>query len=364
MKKVYIHAYLAGNLGDDLFIRILCERYPHVKFYLLADEIYKLRYWDLPNCMVSSCMDRRVLLIDRFLKRLGIQDGFRKLLIRFSDAVIHIGGCCFTQHYDDWSPLYECDYNLVHKSRRLYLIGANFGPYVDERYHKVYEELFGQYDGICFRDSYSKSLFQNLPKVSWAPDVIFQYKSCPLEEKKKKVVVAPIELAHRDGKYSICEYEKDYLDFHVKIIRYLIRRGYQISILSFCQSQMDDSMIQKICDRLNDDEKKEICCMAYQAEAAPVIREFEEAEAVIGTRFHSMILGLANRCKVLPIIYDQKTRKVLEDLKYPLRAELKDLETWNADLAAEELLAAKPPDPSIWKRDSAKQFQYTDRFFL
>ena len=36
MKKVFIYAYLAQNLGDDLMVRILCERYPHIKFQNLC----------------------------------------------------------------------------------------------------------------------------------------------------------------------------------------------------------------------------------------------------------------------------------------------------------------------------------------
>ena len=54
MKRVMIHAYLAGNLGDDLFVVMLCRRYPNIKFHILADESYKQKFQDLKNCRIFS----------------------------------------------------------------------------------------------------------------------------------------------------------------------------------------------------------------------------------------------------------------------------------------------------------------------
>lgn len=34
MKKVLLMACIEKNVGDDLFIRIVCERYPNVDFYI------------------------------------------------------------------------------------------------------------------------------------------------------------------------------------------------------------------------------------------------------------------------------------------------------------------------------------------
>src|SRR5699024_1160694 len=41
MKKVMVYAYSQFNLGDDLFIKILCERYPETQFVLYAPKQYK-----------------------------------------------------------------------------------------------------------------------------------------------------------------------------------------------------------------------------------------------------------------------------------------------------------------------------------
>ena len=53
MKRVLVHGYTMSNLGDDLFLRVLAERYPQVVFYLPTLNIdYKKKYKDLKNLKV------------------------------------------------------------------------------------------------------------------------------------------------------------------------------------------------------------------------------------------------------------------------------------------------------------------------
>ena len=41
MKKgyIFIYAYIAGNLGDDLMVRCLCERYPRSSSCFVPTDI-------------------------------------------------------------------------------------------------------------------------------------------------------------------------------------------------------------------------------------------------------------------------------------------------------------------------------------
>ena len=83
MKKVFIHAYAAGNLGDDLLIRILCERYPRVQFRIFADHTYKERFKDICNLSVYSPEDRYVRVMDRIAGGVKHTDrGFWKWMLK------------------------------------------------------------------------------------------------------------------------------------------------------------------------------------------------------------------------------------------------------------------------------------------
>ena len=48
-KLSQIIAYVNGNLGDDLFVKILCERYPNQKFLLCGPKKYKDYFEYLDN---------------------------------------------------------------------------------------------------------------------------------------------------------------------------------------------------------------------------------------------------------------------------------------------------------------------------
>lgn len=44
MKKIFIMAYLRNNLGDDLFVKELINRYPSEKFYI---NVIDLKYGEV-----------------------------------------------------------------------------------------------------------------------------------------------------------------------------------------------------------------------------------------------------------------------------------------------------------------------------
>lgn len=62
MKKILIKAYTQLNLGDDLFIKILCERYENTEFYLFATPEYK-------NLKGIKTNNLKILYNDTFTKK-------------------------------------------------------------------------------------------------------------------------------------------------------------------------------------------------------------------------------------------------------------------------------------------------------
>ena len=54
MNRAFLYAYLQFNLGDDLFVKHLIEKYPNVKFYILADSKYKKIFRKNKNLIVIS----------------------------------------------------------------------------------------------------------------------------------------------------------------------------------------------------------------------------------------------------------------------------------------------------------------------
>ncbi len=366
MKRVFIHAYAAGNLGDDLLIRILCERYPKVRFLICADSSYRVCYADLKNLRVYSPDDKAVRCIDSILRRLkNCDNGMWKLLVKFSYATVHIGGSVFVQHQDDFSPAFELDHRLRRLSRRLYVVGANFGPYTDELYYRRYQRLFRSYDGICFRDRYSEQLFKKIGNVRYAPDVVFHYRyRGKNKEVKKQVLISVIYMDNRGGKYSICQYAQEYYNLIAGLAEWYIVTGYTVKFISFCKMQEDEKAIGMVIDRMKDIYKDKISTFFYDLDIKKCINQFYESEIIIGTRFHSIILGWLAKKKVLPIVYDRKTLHTLEDLDVKDYIRLEDLEQMKVSEVAERTMNRSIMDVESLKRNAELQFSDLDKILL
>ena len=49
MKRIFLYAYDKINLGDDLFISFITNRYPDINFYLWTDKRNKKTYQNEKN---------------------------------------------------------------------------------------------------------------------------------------------------------------------------------------------------------------------------------------------------------------------------------------------------------------------------
>ena len=225
---------------------------------------------------------------------------------------------------------------------------------------EAYRELFARYDGIVFRDRYSAGLFPGLANVAYAPDVLFGYPAT-VREKRRSAVVCPISLEGREGTFGISEYAAAYRSFSLAAIRALLARGYGVTLASFNESQGDELEIEALVGGLTEREREGVTCARYHTRPEEVVRELEDAECVVATRFHAMVLGIAHGCRVLPVIYNQKTEKVLEDLAYPLSVRLDELAGADADALVARLLATEPVDVAPLAAGSEGQFQFLDR---
>lgn len=339
--RVVVQAHLSGNLGDDLFVRTLCARYPGADFLIATEGDYAGRLSDVANLEL------------RPVEEFGT-------LVSTADAAVHISGSCFIRDRANFDAFYAADSFLADHARRSYVIGANFGPYEDEGILEAYRELFARYDGIVFRDRYSAGLFPGLANVAYAPDVLFGYPAT-VREKRRSAVVCPISLEGRDGTFGISGYAAAYRSFSLAAIRALVARGYEVTLASFNESQGDERAIEALLAELTERERERVTCVRYRTRPEEVLSAFEDAECVVATRFHAMVLGIAHGCRVLPIVYDQKTEKVLEDLARPLAVRLDELAGADAGALVERLLASDPIDAAPLAAGAEGQFQFLDR---
>ena len=329
MKKVYVSAYLKKNLGDDLFVKILCDRYKSTKFYILADKSYKEVFKDTNNI----CVINNKNIIIRLLNKMCMHN-LENILKIFSNAWVMIGGSIFMEP-DNWCEDKEKIKRKLKKTfrlkKKLYILGCNFGPYSYEDYLEFYKkEIFKGCRQISFRETFSYNLFKDINNVSYYPDIVFTLnkEDISIKNGEKTAVISFIDLKSRS---KLSHLESDYISAIAEIAKYFNRAGYKINLMSFCKEEKDEDMIVKMGEELSA-RKIEYGTYLYNGNIPEALNFINNSDVMVASRFHAAILGLLLNKKTIPISYSNKTTNVLKDIKFNSNIiELRDINKFNLD---------------------------------
>lgn len=308
-KKAFLYAYDKVNLGDDLFIRTIVTRYPHVHFYMWSDARNRRNFSDLKNLTVIDKNATRFKIISKIRSSLVVR--YQENLKKKCDAVIYIGGSIFME-YPTWKNIVNWwTYQAEH--HKFYVLGANFGPYQTEEYRQAMNKVFSKLQDVCFRDQYSYDLFKDNEKVRIAPDILFSYPMPVFTEKKRQIFISVIN-CHIRGEGTYIKYQQSYEAVIKKIISYYLGKDYKIKIVSFCKDEGDEETAKNLEEHFK---KEEIKCLNYDGtNIMEILSEISASEYIIATRFHAIVLGILSGQKVYPIIYSEKSKNMLSDIGF------------------------------------------------
>lgn len=346
MKHVLLYAYTAHNLGDDLFIDIICRRYPKVRFYLYAKKKYKESFAHLSNLHIISLP---ITL-------------HRPFFMHKIDIVVYIGGSLFMQE-NNWRKELQRVKKMQIYQKPFFILGANFGPFSDKDFLQAYEEVFLRCTDICFRDTASYNLFEHIDQVRQADDIVFQYQA-PFnqthESQAKKYMV--ISVIYPSIRPSLVSLDDIYFEKVAMLARTFIEQGYQVHLLGFCQQEKDDSAIEEVMKILPKTYHPAIQTRTYETNIEAIVQLIMQADGIIASRFHAMILGFLYGKKVYPLAYSKKMTHVLDDLQANIP--YTTLQTINS-LEKEDILAflqRKPVQMSMPIQEAKKQFLKLDQW--
>lgn len=308
MKKVFAEGYWKVNLGDDLFLKILCDRYKNVEFTVLADEqIY-------PKISSNLKVVDNTGFIYRVFNKLSnrrLQCSKKMNIVDKSNCVVYIGGAIFMQHNNYKRIL--TDRYLKH-NKPYFIIGSNFGPYTDEDYKNFCrDKIFRKAEDVCFRENYSHELFKELDNVRHCSDIVFLLDKLNYKTKQEKRVVFSII----DCNYKGClEYKEQYMKKIVEMTQYFIKQNYKITYMSFCKVENDEQAINEIINILPKESKNSVTVYNYNGNVQEALELINSSETIVGSRFHANIIGLLLGKKIIPIGYSKKTENALRDINY------------------------------------------------
>ncbi|WP_294184185.1 polysaccharide pyruvyl transferase family protein [uncultured Clostridium sp.] len=322
MKKVLVCAYLEFNLGDDLFLKIIFEKYPNVNFVIFnCDKKYKKLFRNYKNVRIENS------LILKIFKEFGLKSIIKKL--QNYDILLYIGGSIFMQ-FNHWKKQFKNRKNIIdlfsYNKKPIFIIGANFGPFYEKTFVNLYKKEFKKCTDICFRDTYSYNLFKDLNNVRVEPDVIFQLKTKSVKKIKKSIGISIINLKNRD---NLKTYQQIYNLKIKEIIEKAISKNNIVKLFCFCEREGDMIAIKDIIKILDKRYYKNISIVNYSGNINEFLLQFKQMENIIGSRFHACILSQVFDQGLYPIIYSDKIYNVLKDIdmlhEYTYIKNLKDL---------------------------------------
>ena len=324
-----VRAFVKGNLGDDLFIDVLCKRYPSTHFWLCGQKKFKSNFSSLSN-LTYVCIDNIWIktlfrginlfpyIINFFSQKLFHKKIFDRytcfdFISKHSRHNILISGSIFMELGNSpfkLLPNYKKEQRYF--KRAPHVIGCNFGPYHNDEYLEFYSECFKNASYVSFRDEYSYNLFKG-NKLNVSPDILFTYQptSCKMPDITDYVLISVINLA-KDGEAD-AEISRDYMNALSQTISLLMDQGEDIVLMGFCREQQDDRIIHELYEKFQGYSK--LYTINY-----PDISYHEAtgylaaSKYIIASRYHAMILGWLFNKKVYPISYNEKMAHVIDEL--------------------------------------------------
>lgn len=327
MKKITAYFYGCANLGDDLFVRTLAEQFPDCRIRLIAN----------PKCIPRGLGDNVSIHPHSFsnLVLMKLQSVFgedskvgmlaRKCNARCfraaagsSDAYVYIGGSIFMEHARGIAPLAfsaseKPEYTVESEALEgnTFVIGANLGPVYSENYWKNIRGTLKGFSHVCLRDWASYSRVRDLSHVQYAPDVLFLVERPQVPEKGENVVISLVDIArHTDNADVIDAYYRLMAD----AVMAFSARNIPVTLLSFCQWEGDEAAIERVKHMLP--EENTVSTVCYHTDMNEMLEVLSGASFVIGSRFHSTILGISFGKPVFPVSYNCKTEHYLQDLGF------------------------------------------------
>lgn len=357
---IYLKAYLENNLGDDLFVHIITERYPHTRFIITAPNEYKEIYKDRKNLVIISKKNLIYRAISRFFRKYIQKLSVERLINFFCRGAVYIGGSIFIQPPEDkYEKSLRSFYYTINKNFTA-VIGCNFGPFSDKKFLNDYRTAFQKVSDICFRDKSSYELFKELKNTRYAPDAVFCLKNIPHTAQTKSVFISVINLSNR---LELSHLQQAYESKIIDAVNMFSADGYTVKLVSFCRAEGDETTVSSIMDDTHLRYRSAVSPLYYRGNLSEIINAAAESEIVIATRFHAMIIGLLFGKKTFPIIYSDKMTAALDccgiDIEY---IKIDDIDELSCDKLKNVLDNYRVPDLKNIIRDADRQFEATDKF--
>ena len=336
MKKDYILLFpcIEMNIGDDLFIMLLCKRFPNKQFLISKKAEYGT-LMNIENLHFSKELERYLSYTGRVphnaIKRVLYSifgEFYRRRIGKHKIGIMIVGNAFKSYKYESKS-----DSKWFEERMKLtddfFLLSTNFGPFTDKQWRDDFLALFSKCTNICFRDKKSYELFHELPNVRYAPDAVFSIGRIDQTVKERIIIISVINCLTPGRPVWLNKCCDEYENKLIEAIDVLVGYNYKVVLLNSNDSQ-DNEASERIKSHFRQNDKVDI--YHYKGDLNEVIMLYKQASGVVSTRLHTMILGFLANIPVFPIVYDEKVEGILKSINFTGQYEdIRNISKLNAD---------------------------------
>lgn len=234
-------------------------------------------------------------------------------------GMILLGGDMFWDY--GISPILECARVITQNGGWCIVLGASlFDNYLAETEQDL-RQLFLLSHAVILRDRQSArqaAFYAPEANILCAADMAFQYPLDTLDNLSVTKGLLGISIRQkipRNSAHAYCSYCSAIAQ---TIQTYLEQsKTNQVALYAFSTGSTDDrKCAQDIISLCPDSMRERISCIHFHGDTEDFICQLYRCEAMICTRFHSLVFALIMKKACVPIIYEDKIKHLLEEIHY------------------------------------------------
>lgn len=308
--RIFVSFYDRANLGDDLLLRALIDRYPGVDFDYLELGAGLAAFAHASHVHAWSVVRYADGVLRRLRLPFRLAPHARRWLISRSRYAVRIGGSLYMER-GAWRLDADLDADLLRSRDGAFFINGNFGPWQTPEFLERYTGIFSRAVDVTVRDRASLTQLAAVPGVRLAPDLIFATPRPARDAGPDGVVISVIDLSRRE---TLAGHREAYEAKLAGVIEDLVAAGENVTLMSFCAYEGDEEAAGRVLDLLPEPVRSRVRTHFYRGDVDAALATIAGARAVLATRFHAMVLGLTFGCRVCTVTYSEKTAQALDDL--------------------------------------------------
>lgn len=301
--KIFLEAFVDNNFGDNLFVHIVASKYPEHTFYMLEKEEYRESY------KILSENVKNVFLIEQ-----------KESFLEQMDAMFVVGGDMFGDRAD-----YSTMLKQIRAIKRRGGIVAFLGISLFQGYSRLtwfdFRILFSQADIIVVRESATyRQLKSNVPwaNIISSADMVFstdvaKIKKVPSQRgllgiSVRKKVQADSELFYPQYCEGVAEIACRYLEKS---------KENRVKFLAFSSGKFDDGKVAEDIMNLCPPQYREYMdCVSFSGNVSDYMLEIQRCDKLLCTRFHALVFAILLKKPFVPIVYEEKMKRLLNEIGY------------------------------------------------